>query len=136
MTLQPRCVILYVKHKLKLQSPRSHKNSNMMSNIDIWSLTLAKKLCSTPEIFHCYTESTSLHLDGWVPSMLVLTGKPTRICWAVSLLGWRAFTLSSMHHSSSLATCLMSPLHMTSQSESLHPEGRMSQDKRGCFGRV
>ena len=68
LTLQPKIEILYVKHKLKLQSLNSYKNSSMISCIDIRSLTLATKSCYTPEIFHCCTASASLRPDGWLPS--------------------------------------------------------------------
>ena len=125
LTLQPKFEILFVRHKNRLQSLNFPKNSSMTRGIDIWSSTLATKSCCTPEICHYCTASASLRPDGWVPSALVLAGAPTRICWMVSLLGWRASTLSSTCHSSNLATCLMPPLHLTNQAECHHPLGRM-----------
>ena len=64
LTLQPKFRILYIKYNIKLQSPKSYKNSSMISNMDIWSLTLTTKSCYTPEIFHYYTASASLRQDA------------------------------------------------------------------------
>ena len=83
-----------MKHRNRLQTPNSHRNSSMTSNIGIWSSTLASRSCCTPETSHCCTASVSLHPDGWVLSALVLAGAPMHICWTVSLLGWRASTVS------------------------------------------
>ena len=119
--------ILYVKHKNRLQSSNFHRNSSMISAIGIWSSILASGSCCTPETSRCCTASVSLRPDGWVPSALVLAGAPMRICWTVSLLGWRASTLSSTCPSSSLTTCLMSPPHLTYQAECQHPLDWMGQ---------
>ena len=115
-----------MKHKNRLQNPNFHRNSSMISAIGIWSSILASRSCCTPETSRCCTASASLRPDGWVPSALVLTGAPTQICWMVSLLRWRASTLSLTCPSSSHTPCLMSPPHLTYQAECQHPLDWMS----------